>query len=171
MIYAADGRWWHQYGGRQPDTARALRELRGELWAAVGPNGKLRDEWQLVPEDLRERIQFIEVDKDEHRLCVKPGRIGSGGNSGHQAIGLAYAFGARRIVLLGYDMQRTDGETHHHGNHAGRLPNGGNFHEWRERMNDLAIDLRRQGVTVHNATRQTALKCFERVTAQDIFAP
>lgn len=99
---------------------------------------------------------------DEPGLCIRPGRIHTGLNSGYQAINLAYMFGAARIVLLGYDMQRgPKGESHHHGDHEGGLPNLGTMHEWARRMIQLAIDLRVQRVDVINASRRTALKCFE----------
>lgn len=99
---------------------------------------------------------------DEPGLCVKPGRIHTGLNSGYQAIGLAFMWGAARIVLLGYDMQRgPDGKSHHHGDHEGGLPNLGTMHEWSRRMVQLAIDLSVQGVEVVNCSRRTALKCFE----------
>jgi hypothetical protein len=61
-------------------------------------------------------------------------------------------------------MQRgPSGESHHHGDHEGGLPNLGTMHEWARRMVQLAIDLRIQGVEVINASRQTAIRCFERM--------
>jgi len=41
-----------------------------------------------------------------------PGALRHGSNSGYQAINLAYHFGARRIVLLGYDMRLVEGKVH-----------------------------------------------------------
>lgn len=101
---------------------------------------------------------------DDVGLCTRPGRIHTGGNSGYQAIGLAFMFGAARIVLLGYDMQRgPNGEAHHHPDHPGDLPNSPRerMAEWARRFVELAGDLRRHGVEVINATRRSALRCFE----------
>lgn len=96
-----------------------------------------------------------------------PDTINGGGNSGFQAIHLAATFGARRIVLIGYDMQRTEGKLHWHGKHWGRLPNGNGFPSWIKQMTPLAKDLRRMGVEVINATKNTALRCFPRLDLED----
>lgn len=107
-------------------------------------------------------VNYVEA-ADDVGLCTRAGRIHSGGNSGYQAINLAFMWGARRIVLLGYDMQRTGGRTHWHGDHGNGLPSlTADLKEWRRRMIQLGIDLRTHGVEVINATRDTALTCFER---------
>lgn len=97
-------------------------------------------------------------------LSLEPHTIHCGLNSGYQAIGLAFLFGARFITLLGYDMAHTGGRTHWHGDHPGKLNNAGGsrFPHWRSEMAPLATELERQGVRVINASRRTALKCFPR---------
>lgn len=97
----------------------------------------------------------------------EPDTINGGGNSGYQAIHLAATFGAKKIVLIGYDMQRTGGKEHWHGKHEGGLHNGTGFPAWITRMGALASDLSNMGVEVINATRTTALKCFPRATLED----
>lgn len=73
-------------------------------------------------------------------------------------------FGAARIVLLGYDFQRgPNGESHHHGDHEGNLPNLGTLPEWKRRIVELCSDLRAQGVEVINSTRRTAINCLVRM--------
>lgn len=146
---------------------RILRSFSGEFWGAVAPNGELDAEWPNVPADIRERMQFVRVAREDG-LSTTPQRINFGGNSGYQAIGLAYLWGAKRIILLGYDMQKTGGKKHHHADHKG-LPNLGDLDSWRRHMNLLAVDLRKQGVEVLNASRETALKCFERTTPEQAF--
>lgn len=90
-------------------------------------------------------------------------------NSGYQAINLAYHFGAKEIYLLGFDMQRTNGLSHWHGDHPKGWANGGDYRDWINRMNELAIDLRREGVKVVNCSRETALECFDRSTIDEVF--
>lgn len=106
---------------------------------------------------------------DEPGLSLRPGRIHTGLNSGYATVGLAFMWGPpRRIVLLGYDFQRGPrGESHHHGDHEGGLPNLGTLHEWVRRMIQLGADLRAQGVEVINATRRTALTCFDQMPIMD----
>lgn len=118
-----------------------------------------------------EFANYIEA-ADEPGLSLKSGRIHSGLNGGYQAIGLAYLWGASKIVLLGYDFQRgPKGETHHHGNHEGGLPNLGTLPEWNRRMVQLGADLRDQGVEVINATRRTAITCFEKMSIESALGP
>lgn len=141
-LYAADSRWWRVYG------AEVERVCSGELWTCAAKMVALN------------QIEVVE----EPGLSTKPGRVNSGRNSGYQAVGLAYMWGAARIVLLGYDMQRgPNGETHHHGDHEGGLPNLGTMSEWARSFIQLGADLRARGVEVINATRRTAITCFERM--------
>lgn len=90
--------------------------------------------------------------------------IHEGGNSGYQAINLAFHTGAKRIVLLGFDMQRTDGKAHWFGNHPGNMQVPSPYADWLHKFEQLAADLKVQGVEVLNCTRETALTCFERVS-------
>jgi hypothetical protein len=96
-------------------------------------------------------------------LSKNPGSIVLGGNSGHAAISLAVEFGARRLILLGYDMQRTGSRSHHHGDHPAPLGNGGQFPTWIRRLEMVAAQAAKRGIVIINASRSTALKCFERL--------
>jgi hypothetical protein len=72
-----------------------------------------------------------EVRRDFAGLCyslarvpgVRRGRFPAFENSGCGALALAASRGARRIVMLGYDCQRTGGKTHSHGDHPPTLGN------------------------------------------------
>lgn len=103
----------------------------------------------------------------EPGLSLVPGQVHTGLNSGYQAMGLAAMWGASRIILLGFDMQRTGGQTHWHGDHIAGLPNLGHLNRWIEEMIVLGADLRRAGVKVFNATRVSALQCFPKVKLSD----
>ena len=83
------------------------------------------------------------------------------GNSGAGAINLAYLFGARRILLLGFDMKLgPKGEKHHHPDHPHPLVQGMQFNEWIHKMGIVARDLKAEGVEVVNCTPGSALQCF-----------
>lgn len=86
-----------------------------------------------------------------------------GNNSGYQAINLAYLFGAKRIILLGYDMHAI-GPRHFFGEHPGSLSSGSDYADWIPRFNQLAADLKSEGVEVINCTRSTALHCFPELS-------
>lgn len=95
-------------------------------------------------------------------LSLEAGVIAQGGNSGQQAIGLAHQFGAARVLLLGYDMQRTGGKAHWHGNHPAPLGNAGKLAAWPAAMNKLAAVAAGIGLEIINCSRETALTCFPR---------
>ena len=81
------------------------------------------------------------------------------GNSGAAAVSLAYIFAAKRIVLLGYDCQRTGGQSHWHGDHPKGLGNAGGIPNWPRQFGRVAEYVR---VPVINCSRATALTCFPR---------
>lgn len=97
----------------------------------------------------------------------KDGIIHFGSNGGYQLINLVYQFGAKKIVLLGYDMQMTGGKSHHHGDHPAQLNRSLPFNVWKTKFIQLAQDLKNEGVEVINATRETALNCFPKVKLED----
>lgn len=88
-------------------------------------------------------------------------------NSGAAAIALSAWMGARRIVLAGYDCQRTGGKTHSHGDHPPSLGNAMSMPKWGGRFDDCARQMRKFGVEIINASRATALTCFPRGTLED----
>jgi len=152
-LYAADYRFWQTY------IADIRRVFRGELWT-VDARGAHQYKLNLVHRGMSEG------------LSKEPSTINTGGNSGFQAISLAAQWGAARIVLLGYDMQRTDGKEHHYGKHKNRLPNGAGFKSWIPRLVPLVRDLRKAGVELWNATRETAISSdvIERKALEELFA-
>lgn len=82
-------------------------------------------------------------------------------NSGYQAIELAVLeYGARRVVLLGYDMQHTGGRRHWHADHPAGMPNADEAAQWPARFSELPA--RFAHVEFVNASRATALTCFRR---------
>jgi len=90
-----------------------------------------------------------------------------GGNSGYQAVALAIHFGATRVVLLGYDMRNDGKRTHWHGNHV-RLGNPipSRFGDWLGHFELLNRQLP-AGVSVINATPNSAIRCFPMMNLRD----
>lgn len=90
------------------------------------------------------------------------------GNSGAGAINLAVLFGARRIVLLGFDMREGPaGEKHWHADHPSPCVQKQLFGEWQHKFESVAKDLKALGVEVLNATPGSALKCFPTVSFEE----
>lgn len=93
-------------------------------------------------------------------------------NSGAAAISLAVLGGAARVLLLGYDCQPApDGRIHWHPDHPAPLSNARTMAVWPHKFQQVAAYAKKQGVPVLNATRSTALRCFERVALEDILEP
>jgi hypothetical protein len=120
--------------------------------------------WKKFRDDVRKRFQgqlvtvapvnFKDVD------CLRGWN--SYGNSGAAAIALATLAGAERIILLGLDCQYTGGKRHWHGDHPPGLGNAKSLKKWPTGFKRLASHCKGQGVEVINASRETALECFER---------
>lgn len=89
------------------------------------------------------------------------------GNSGASCISLALMGGAKKVILLGYDCQITNGQAHWHGNHPKGLGNAGMIHKWHKKFAE--IEEKFPNIVV-NATRETALTCFKRVKLEDEIA-
>lgn len=104
----------------------------------------------------------VHLRRNCHRVLLdRPGHIGDGGNSGFQAINLAAQFGARRIVLVGFDM-RLDQGVHWHGRHPPGLNNPRLTHlpDWRVRIDRAAHVLAARGIEAVNASPVSALTAF-----------
>lgn len=86
-------------------------------------------------------------------------------NSGAGAIALAISYGAQRVILLGYDCQRTDGRAHWHVDHPAGLGNAGSVDKWPNQFRLLAS--RFPKIEIVNCTRDTALDCFPRRLLED----
>ncbi len=152
VLYAGDLQWWVRYGAEAAGFA-------GEKWT--------RDPFAA----LKYRLHRV-ARRDGPGLCRERGCVHSGGNSGFQAVNLAWHFGARQIVLLGFDMHRREAGQHWHAPHPAPLANfsRGMPELCLPKFSPLAHDLRARGVRVINASRATALNCFERIPLPDVLA-
>lgn len=86
--------------------------------------------------------------------------------SGEGALLLAVSRGAARIILLGFDCQKTAGRAHHHGNHPKGMGNAGKVDDWPGFLLETALRL--EGVEVLNCSRETALHVFPRARLEDV---
>jgi hypothetical protein len=151
VLYACDNQWWKAKGkdGRPMiDTIRASG-FAGQLWTQGAVSAKAYG------------LHYVRGWGDLG-LTKRHDGINNGRNSGYQAINLAYLFGAKSIVLVGLDMQRTNGRQHFFGDHPKPLSNVIAFGELIPLFNQLATDLQTAGVTVTNCSEQSALNCFAR---------
>jgi hypothetical protein len=83
------------------------------------------------------------------------------GNSGFEAINLAYLTGARRVLLVGFDMKPgPSGERHWHDDHPAPLLQFQPFDDWIRNAVKLAAECTTAGLEVINCTPGSALTAF-----------
>lgn len=146
-LYACDYAWWERY----QDDWKDFQGLK----------------FSQDPKAHR-RFGTIYV-KSERKPGLGKNTIHQGSNSGYQAVNLAYLMGAKRMILLGFDMQLTRDRAHWHGKHMRMSnPTAKLCQTWVHNFNGLAKELAAEGVEVINCTRETALTCFPRKTLDDV---
>lgn len=121
-------------------------------------------DWDL-PECVNRNFKAVKRCKP---LLTQPGRLAWGGNSGYAAINLAWHFGAKRVILLGYDQKGDDFTAHHHEPHADHIKKRFNWPMWHDQFAELARVAPSHNLEIINATRDTALTCFKRVALEDL---
>lgn len=150
-LYACDPQWWRHY---KPTFA-------GQKWSQC----------EEVEAFGGRRV----MGREGPTLSLDPSVIAFGRNSGFQAINLALHFGAGRIVLAGFDCQSTGGKAHWHADHSVdntgmHNPTETAYQPWRKAFANAARQLRELGIPCLNASRETALTCFERTTLEKALA-
>ena len=103
-------------------------------------------------------------------LCDDPDMLCWNHNSGASAIDLAAHFGARRIILLGFDMQSDNGRTHWHEGFQNyeRKTIQKSFDRFIERFPYIARDARKRGIEILNVNDNSAIKEFKQVKLKDV---
>lgn len=149
VIYAGDFMWWKQ---NITDVRRAQSGFT-QLWTC---DRAAAERWDL---NWVKGVNRLGLGKDKF--------IHTNGNSGAQAINLAYVFGCRRILLLGFDMKLGPaGERHHHADHPAPMVQAQTFGDWIHKSEFLARELEEAGCSVVNCSAETALTCWPRSTIE-----
>jgi hypothetical protein len=130
-----DRQWWDEYG------EEVCRDFQGEKFSCN-------------PIDKKYNITRL------HREAFN-----GFGNSGAGCISLAAVGMADKIIMLGYDCQKTDGKAHWHADYPVHLGNARFIEKWPDKFAELARFVRH--VDVVNASRVTALKLFPRKTLEE----
>jgi hypothetical protein len=144
VVYGCDDAWWLSRNG--------LVDFKGiKLAYGDKATSKFKD------------IHKVDIDTKQHRFLLdRPLRIGSGKNSGFQALNLAMQFGANPILLIGFDFHDRGGVHWYGRNNAKGMSNPMllNFRDWQKAMNEASGRARDLGFDIINASRGSELKCF-----------
>lgn len=134
LLYACDLEWWDHY---KPDFS-------GQKWT-LNPEAAEKHDLNLIP--YEPGLRFGTKDT-----------IGTGQNSGFQALNLSYILGHRKAILLGFDFKNT-GE-HFFGRHPGAMNKTPDMRPWVRHMSLAAPEMKEAGFEVINCTRDTAIDAF-----------
>jgi hypothetical protein len=152
VMYACDAAWWRAHKG--------CPDFRGEKWSTHNPSGN----------DKREAARLYGVrlvaGKKAAGFSTDPAVIHYGNNSGFQAVNLAILFGAKRVVLVGFNMRREGNQEHFFGSHPAPLRRASSFGQFIAAFNEAAKQMPR-GVEIINATSGSALGCFPYMPLQE----
>lgn len=141
-LYACDVAWWRV-------NRRLWRDFAGIKASVVA---SVRG---VVPDAI------IFRDGGQSGLSDEVGTLRHGRNSGFQALGMAMMFGARRIVLVGYDMRGQ----HWHGRHPRGLrnPTESGMVRWARLMDDAAPAAAAMGAEIVVASPGSALTAYPKM--------
>ncbi|TJV20605.1 MAG: hypothetical protein E5Y04_31665 [Mesorhizobium sp.] len=152
VLYAHDLAWWNAASGASQFAG--LKITQDPVAAS---------QWGLRRVALERGSDRLQLDR--------PGTIGSGGNSGFQALNLAVQFGARKVILVGYDM-RIDLGIHWHGKHPRLMnnPSTKNVERWRRCLDNAAEMLAHLGIAVINCSPVSTLSRFPKMSLEEALA-
>lgn len=119
--------------------------------------------WERYRDEVpaEKRISSGKIPNVRKVPCMNPG------NSGAGAIGLAHFWGAKRIILLGYDCKKIDGMVHHHGDHPKGLGNAGSMPLWPTQFAQLANRMKRCKIDIINCSPDSALNFWPRMSLEE----
>jgi hypothetical protein len=102
-----------------------------------------------------------------HGIELDTQTLAHGNNSGYAAINLAYHLGAKRIILLGFDMGSDGSATHFHDGYPTKTAGDRIFHDkFLPGFKQLKSELKGTGVTVLNASPYSKLTVFPKITLE-----
>lgn len=148
-LFGIDYAWWQ--------TNKGVPRFEGEK-ISLRSDGK----WGIKDVRMHDHIEKFVVDS--------PGLIGNGGNSGFGAINLAIQFGAKGIILVGFDMNGSRGY-HWHTDHPRGLKNPDEdcLRRWARKLDDQKPLVDSIGVAILNACPDSALKAYDKVNFVELF--
>lgn len=146
VCYFGDERWYDWHKKYLKDFTGLLVTTRDKFHGRAGMYGVKRGK----PEGIDER----------------PSRISWNRSSGASAINLAYHLGARKIVLLGFDMRLIDGAANWHNDH--RVVIKDPYARFLKPFTIIARDAKKLNLQIINATENSALTHFPYVSLEEI---
>jgi hypothetical protein len=155
VLYFCDCKWWRWHAKHLGSWQGLIVRLQGGEHDFGDKRIKVMRNMDLPPAPGK--------GKGDRKGGLSDQRDGlrTGANSGFQAIGLAVHLGAKRIVLLGYDMQASGTKTHWFGDHPGGT-SAKVYDVMLPHFQTLVAPLAKRGIEIVNATPGSRLSAFPR---------
>jgi len=148
ICYFGDGRWWKWHKDN-------LKKFQGIICSSDG-------NMQVV-----DTVRWVKRGDHSIGIETKNGYIAWNRCSGLSAINLAYHLGAKRVILLGFDMKAVDGKNNWHDDHPVHRSRN-NYLKYLSIIPDIKRDADKLGLEILNATKDSAIIDFEKVNIEDV---
>lgn len=115
-----------------------------------------------------EGIKYLGKDMNHRQgISSDPTKVSWNNNSGAAAVSLAAHFGAKRIILLGFDMSLNGkGVSHWHGSHGNKKPPSFNRHKLGFPV--IAAEAKARNIEILNASPNSTLDMFPKVHIKEL---
>lgn len=144
VLYSSDPGWWAKH--------RYMRDFPGPRVTVD------RVKWHKGRTLPTEHGLIVLRNTGKSGIEFEPDGLRTAINSGGAAINYAVHLGAKRIVLLGYDMGPWNRRQHFHETHAGMSASA--YDVFIKLIGTMAAPLAQAGIDVVNCSRRTRLTCF-----------
>ena len=170
-MYFADAQWWewHTKGLKKswPWVSFTAEEVKEWFASFAGQKVTIENTGMLVGDPSVAMLHNYGYEG----LSEKTNGLSTGSNSGYQAVNVATLSGAKRILLLGYDMRFHGKRSHSHNGHPVKLPED-KYTQYAGAFKTMLPQLKRLGVEVINCTEGSAIQCFPFSTIEkELCAP
>jgi hypothetical protein len=168
VLYFADARWWDWHTAGIPKewpwkkfSAEQQKEsfdaFAGQKVSIFGTGMQVKDP----------NVYMLKQAEGRTGLSTYPRELVTGGNSGYQAVNIATLAGAKRVLLVGYDMRFHGYKSHSHNGHPIKSASRTYSEEYVSKFATMNGCLPRLGVEVVNCTPGSALgKIFPQADLQ-----
>lgn len=154
VLWFGDVKWWDWH-------KESLRSWPNSI-ATCCQNAR------VIKEAAQMGISLISYNRMGRGLSKQPKYVSWNGSSGASAINLAYHLGAKKVVLVGFDMRRVDGKKNFHSDHkeADHDPFGRHLRAFPK----IAPAASQLGLTIINATPGSAIPQFPIMSLEEAIA-
>lgn len=152
VLYFSDYRFYMWASGKMGDDNELIdnfKKYKGKIYTI---SNKISND---------ERISVL-INSGKTGFDTINGKLKHGGNSGYAAINLAYHLGAKRIILMGYDMKKLKGKLHFHNGYISKQNElvYKRFVAPYELLSKMTTDL---GLPIYNTSLESDLPYFQKV--------